>query len=324
LNCWYQRLTGRGDFKTETPSEFFGRLPRRRTLKQLHTGSWISANFDIWIGEDEENEAWGLLAEARAFLENRASDLDEEKLSLALQEIYAAEGSDWFWWYGPDFNTDNDLLFDQLFRTHLQNVYRLCGEAPPDKLNVPVCRRNLTESVMMPIGLIHPIVDGEQTHFFEWQEAGIYRVAQGRGTMFQGNRLIKCIYFGFDLQNFHLRIDAQNSWKLSKPVEVVIHFASEEMERELHIRLPIAGLKPEAGWRNGEDASANSPFQKLAIQKVLELSVPLEEVGWAGGEKARFAIELLQDGTQTERHPELGFIEVEVPDRTFESVTWKL
>jgi alpha-amylase/alpha-mannosidase (GH57 family) len=54
-----------------------------------------------------------------------AGGLSREKAEAALLEIYAAEGSDWFWWYGPDFSTENDALFDDLFRQHLKNVYTL-------------------------------------------------------------------------------------------------------------------------------------------------------------------------------------------------------
>ena len=130
LNSWYQSLTSQADFKLQTPSEFFAQNPKRTTLTQLHTGSWIHANLDIWIGDEEENIAWEWLGETRKFLESKSDMIEDEKWALALMEIYAAEGSDWFWWYGPDFTTDNDLVFDQLFRTHLLNVYRLCGEPP--------------------------------------------------------------------------------------------------------------------------------------------------------------------------------------------------
>ena len=49
-------------------------------------------------------------------------------------EIYAAEGSDWFWWYGPDFTIDTDLLFDELFR------------APPAERLPPARRRSARAS----------------------------------------------------------------------------------------------------------------------------------------------------------------------------------
>ena len=46
--------------------------------------------------------------------------------------MLTAEGSDWFWWYGPDFTTENDPLFDKLFRGHLRAVYTACGGTQPE------------------------------------------------------------------------------------------------------------------------------------------------------------------------------------------------
>ena len=45
----------------------------------------------------------------------------------AWHELYAAEGSDWFWWYGDDFDTAYKEEFDRLFRIHLRNVWTLAA-----------------------------------------------------------------------------------------------------------------------------------------------------------------------------------------------------
>jgi alpha-amylase/alpha-mannosidase (GH57 family) len=69
-----------------TIEDYFTRNPPARNLTTLHTGSWISGNFDIWIGEDEENRAWDLLGQTRAFLQSRidAADLAAEERERAL------------------------------------------------------------------------------------------------------------------------------------------------------------------------------------------------------------------------------------------------
>ncbi|MEO8905581.1 MAG: hypothetical protein ABI627_29020 [Polyangiaceae bacterium] len=59
-----------------------------------------------WIGESEENRAWDLLGLVRDSMGMGAlSDTAPE----ALHALYAAEGSDWFWWFGDD----QDLGCDQ-------------------------------------------------------------------------------------------------------------------------------------------------------------------------------------------------------------------
>ena len=45
-----------------------------------------------------------------------------EGLARAREELFIAEGSDWFWWYGDDHSSDHDLEFDDLFRRHLRKA----------------------------------------------------------------------------------------------------------------------------------------------------------------------------------------------------------
>ena len=68
----------------------------------------------------------------------RWDDVDADALARAFDEMYAAEGSDWFWWYGRDQDSANDGAFDEIFRGTLANVYTLVGETPPAFLSVSV------------------------------------------------------------------------------------------------------------------------------------------------------------------------------------------
>ena len=53
-------------------------------------------------------------------------------------EYHAAEGSDWFWWYGDDHFSIQADIFDKLFRTHLVNIYRLLKLNVPSELFTPI------------------------------------------------------------------------------------------------------------------------------------------------------------------------------------------
>ena len=55
----------------------------------------------------------------------------------ALEELYIAEGSDWFWWY-DEFGSELNFVFDELFRTHLANIYKLIGREAPQSLKEPM------------------------------------------------------------------------------------------------------------------------------------------------------------------------------------------
>ena len=94
------------------------------------TGSAPGVDLGTWIGEPEENDAWALLAEVREFL--ASSGATPESAPAAYHAMYAAEGSDWFWWLGVDQESGRDPELDMLFHAHLRAVYLALGEHPPD------------------------------------------------------------------------------------------------------------------------------------------------------------------------------------------------
>ncbi len=93
----------------------------------------------IWIGHAEDNRGLGPAGPHTLAPLGDQSTLPPERAKAAWHELYAAEGSDWFWWYGDDFDTAYKEEFDRLFRTHLRNVWTLAGMTPPDLLNQPLC-----------------------------------------------------------------------------------------------------------------------------------------------------------------------------------------
>ena len=71
-------------------------------LDHIFPGSWINANFDVWIGAEEDNQAWTQLLRARARPSTPAgATCPRSSARLAFEELLIAEGSDWCWWYGP-------------------------------------------------------------------------------------------------------------------------------------------------------------------------------------------------------------------------------
>jgi alpha-amylase/alpha-mannosidase (GH57 family) len=84
-NCWetypndgndflarlYDTLLATPWLRTTTPGEVTTDPDIARSvghLEQLHSGSWIEANFRIWIGHPEKNRAWDAVARTRAML----------------------------------------------------------------------------------------------------------------------------------------------------------------------------------------------------------------------------------------------------------------
>jgi alpha-amylase/alpha-mannosidase (GH57 family) len=109
-------------------SEYLNLKPKQGKLKEIAAGSWIDGDFMKWIGNPAKNKAWQLLLEARKALEETQNPSEQ-----AWKQIHILEGSDWFWWYG-----DKHRQFDELFRMHLKNFYKLISKTPSRNLDEPL------------------------------------------------------------------------------------------------------------------------------------------------------------------------------------------
>lgn len=101
-------------------------------IHHLHTGSWINADLAIWAGDPMDRAGWRRLARLRTAWEAAG------RPEAAWPHIRAAEGSDWFWWYGPEHHTEMRDLFDRLYNAHLEAGWRAVGQDPPADLQRPV------------------------------------------------------------------------------------------------------------------------------------------------------------------------------------------
>ena len=289
----YRRISDDPRISAVTVSEALARV-EPRVLHRIAPGSWINANFDIWIGAEEDNKAWEYLLRARQAYAAAAGDCGEEKRKLAYEELLIAEGSDWCWWYGPEHSSDNREEFDQLFRDHLANVYHALGLAPPDELSRPILKTiAVKESREEPTGSIRPVLDGEVTSYFEWMGAGRYRADSRSGSMHGGRGLLRDLYYGTDGRDLYIRVD------FNEPPD------GSEMrlkigERSLSIMLK-AGTAVLGG---GESRGAECVFLKI-----LEFRVPIEQ--WP----ARFRITLWRNGLPVGSAPQQGDFELALADQ---------
>ncbi|MBY0356606.1 MAG: hypothetical protein K2W82_01285 [Candidatus Obscuribacterales bacterium] len=140
LNELYKRISSDTSLNVCTVSDYLTRNQVRETLHNIHCGSWINADYHIWIGDPLKNKAWDLLGETRQFLssELKTSTYSADVEKRCWEEIYAAEGSDWFWWFGEPNSSASDHIFDEQFRIRLQNVYKFLGKEYPEHLAKPI------------------------------------------------------------------------------------------------------------------------------------------------------------------------------------------
>ena len=190
------KLHGLNQIITTTTSQYLSGNPTRGipphppsslpVMEWLYPGSWINGNYDTWIGEEEENKAWEYLLQARVDLgasgipaPNPSSDPPIQNTKewyeyMAWEELYAAEGSDWFWWYGSDQSAPaGEKPFDDAFRLHLDNIYRFIGLSGRDVKSVPV---------------FHPILAADNAR-------------TGQGAMARGGEEKRTVLFACDATN---------------------------------------------------------------------------------------------------------------------------
>lgn len=300
LRLFYEGLVKSPSLAPVLPTRFLDDHPPTRRIAHLHTGSWIQSDFDIWIGDEEENRAWELLGNARAFFESGAASATPDAAALAKESVLAAEGSDWFWWFGPDFHTDLDFLFDELFRKHLAAIYIALGAAPPSELTQPIRKGHERLVFTRPSALIAPDVNGCVLSFFEYLGAGQYDTALQSGAMYQANRITQAIWFGNDAANLYIRLDLAE-----------INQATLELElADPHpaiIRIPIAPNRTaESATRILSDGTEEPFPARIAVADVLEAAIPLAGLGLRPGDTAHFSAKLIRAGIILERHPAEG------------------
>ena len=297
-------------------------------IPTIYPGSWINHNFRIWIGDREDNKAWDLLSKTRDYLIQKTKlfdkDKDKEDLKAAWEQIFIAEGSDYNWWYGEDRTSGIDEQYDNLYRTHLINVYKFLKDNPPDDYYIPIIEKKRAVKPNLDIvSFIYPEIDGIAGNYFEWLGSAVYfpSIVSGK-AMAHTDRFIRKLQYGFNKYNFFMRFDFFNkdySELLGKTI--IIKF----------INTTAVEIKLEFNSDNNLNLQLNSPtlkegeIIKAAYKKILELSVQTFVLGIIPNQQLDFyAILTYKDNplVEIERFPVNGYFETIVPDANFEIINW--
>jgi len=268
-----------------TVSEAIARCPRRGTIRKLRPGSWINADFSIWIGGPEKNRAWTLLGQARDRMAAALNDpaTPEATRAAAWRSLRAAEGSDWFWWLDGQFESLYRDDFDRLFRTHLKVACETLAVDPPEGLSWPIAaaeQRPGARSAAAPAAAaIDPVIDGYETGYFEWYGSARldWSVLVPGSTMQRAKRPIECLRYGVTPGgDLVVRIDPGRG-------------AGAAVLRGA--RVDLLFVRPGAGTReasalfdeNGDLAAGSSAGLRGRARKVIELALAAETAGLPPG-----------------------------------------
>ncbi len=330
LRALYGALAAHPEIQTVTMSE--ATAEPTAPLTGIFPGSWINADYYIWIGHADDHRAWGQLADARDALDSPGPGATAEQVALAREELYIAEGSDWFWWYGDDHSSEHDLEFDDLFRRHLRNVYRSLDRPAPEELFVTNITTEPPRTVTYaPSGMLRPTIDGEVTSYFEWVGAGELDIVETSGSMHQvapaPKRMVTGIRFGFDAEALFVRIDLARRAVdlLADKGELRLTFFSPPAHRVTlrregsEDRLTVLERRPADGWQPKAVTTSRG-----AAGQIVELAVSFADLGARPGQTLSLSIGLYQDGHALEQYPPHHPLDVTVPAADFAARNWSV
>jgi alpha-amylase/alpha-mannosidase (GH57 family) len=324
LEALYTAFSGAPGSTVLPRDEIRARRPRA-CISRIHSGSWIDANFRIWIGHPEDNAAWALLGAARNALEQTEMTVGLEQIEAARSELFVAEGSDWFWWYGDDFVTDSAATFDALFRGRIAQAYRALGLPVPNAVSTPIIApskdlANAAAVIVQPRRLIQPLIDGYSRNYYEWAGAGQYRPGSTiGGSMFQGRSAYEQLWFGFSKTELFLRLDPASGTQIDGEVLVTVARLLGDRREEKTVRVLLA--------KGGDLPAIDETGARCGVARtgvLVELALSLTALGMFAGNRISLVVRVLRGDLEIERLPRLGELETVVPDRRFEQAHWQV
>jgi hypothetical protein len=329
LEALYRRLETTPGLETVTMAEATADAPGP-VVPRIHSGSWIEASYRIWIGHEEDRRAWTALGRARDALArveaNPPPGLAPEAIRLARRHLYAAEGSDWYWWYGDDFHTELAVEFDGLFRSLVVTACKLIGAPLPIEALEPIKKvapaaagGEAAKPLREPTQLITPSIDGRETTYFEWQGGGVYRPGQARGAMFGAAQAFGALRYGFDLAHLYLRLDPSEAPQRSG--ELCSNLRVEVVGAEVQADVEFA-VVPDGAERRGRHRDVD--LGRSAFARVLELAIPFAPLGLRRGDRVAVALHARRGDVVLERLPRVGYVTLTVPDEDFERIHWRV
>jgi alpha-amylase/alpha-mannosidase (GH57 family) len=287
LRRFYSALQKDPELEAVTASEAVARQQEFGRLKALVPGSWINANFNIWIGAPEDNRSWDYLASAHDFFSEHAAHVEADKRELAYEELLIGEGSDWNWWYGPEHHSVNDRDFDELYRKHLANVYQALGAAPPEHLAHPIYA-GVARPVYVPqTAYIHPRIEGDLVRYFAWLGAAMYTADRRSGSMHGKQFVLDAVYAGIDERYLYGRMDFADAPPKER-CEILVNlevWPEKAKQAARTLCLEVSCMDGEiSAWHLRETATGevvagsgqSSGAAELVLRKNFEFKLPLE------------------------------------------------
>lgn len=305
LQVLAEEVASRDDLAFRTPTQLLEEASCP-SLDRVSAGSWIGGNFNIWTRHSETRVAWRRLAQARR-------ELIDVATGEVQAQLLAAEASDWFWWYGDDFHTEQPEQFDELFRAHLISAYQAARRPVPDEFYAPIHGERLPQALGEVTALIAPRLDGRVSTFYEWQGAARIAAAGLQSSMARSDDGgITELWYGFSQHSLFLRLDLSQGWLArlrESSCELALHLSQGERETARRFKFQA----PASGRHEGVE---------FAVDQTIELRLTLEQSGLEQEALAYLWVELVDVHGSRTRFPDSGLIPFQVISADFADEHW--
>lgn len=250
--------------------------------------------------------------------------LESPALTRAWRALYAAEGSDWFWWYSHRNTSDQDELFDRLFRHNLAAAYEALGDEAPAWLAEPINRPPAGPGGRPASSYVTPQLTGAPYPGEAWAAAAVIQPAElSTGTMQRAETVFERLFLGHNPQALYLRLDLRR--KLDE-FQVDIYLSGRagtphnQRPRGRHPDPTRAPKQFAAAWLLSRQPGQPAPFLYRAdgqegwvsvspataalAERAMEVCVPLQTLGLALDDDLRVQVALIRDGQVIAQLPE--------------------
>lgn len=325
LRQFYRRIENDPDIRALTASEAVAQAGEISTNNSIFPGSWINANFDVWIGSGEDVVAWEHLHHARDFYLRQAQAAAKgfphaptpDQLAASYEAILAAEGSDWCWWYGPEHSSVNDAEFDAFYRKLLTEVYLSVGAEAPDVLAEPIKRQPERALVFPPSAYLAIKVDGRESSYFEWLGAGLYSADRRSSAMHGRLLLLHELRYGFDQTRFYLRVDVSEG-ALAELRDAEFRITLRVLQ-ELRVVVRLEEGKVAGYLVESRELCLLGPDEavKVACDRILEVSIAKEMLVLGDRKSISLGVALWEGGLPVDVLPTEGLMEIPLGSEQF-------
>ena len=228
--------------------------------------------------------------------------IEDRSAAGVCRDLFAAQGSDWFWWYGDDHATSHSDQFDLLFRRHLMSIYRSLELDIPAELYEPIKKKSPAGFIRPPAGFITPEISGQVGDYFEWLAAGLYDLSRQSSAMHSAEASLRLFYYGFDLSSLYFRIDGKGSLeRVIQSQDKLILYLTIKTEYRIVIE-PNSVAAPLQVRVDGQwnDMGISCRY---ALKKICEIEVPLEPLKLSAGDYVFVSLSQLRGSDDLGRWP---------------------